>query len=168
MSGPAEPFPFADREPRGGKRGRILGIIRDELRKVPSTEIVTYALTRTGIDIQVGATFDLSIFIDGHINAEKAKLYVNWWVHPNEKDRFRFHYTDTTGFDCGWHRQENEHVDGLDHYQERDDSEDEYKYEPIEFDQNNPTGLVWEIAVDRLESRLRKRYDPNKRLSEFM
>lgn len=55
MNGPAGPFDFADEEPRGGKRRRILSILGDELRKVPSTEIVAYAETRTGIDVQVAA-----------------------------------------------------------------------------------------------------------------
>lgn len=168
MNGPTGPFDFADEEPRGGKRRRILSILRDELRKVPSTEIVAYAETRTGIDVQVAATFNLSIFVDGAVDAEGATIYVNWWPQPLEKDRFKFHYVESTGFNCGWHRQENDHVDGLDHYQEQTDPEKDYSYEPVEFEQNNPTGLVWEITVDRLTTRVRDHHDPNTRLSDYI
>jgi hypothetical protein len=167
MNGPAGPFEFAAEEPRGGKRGRILSILRDELRKVPTTEIVSYAETRAGIDIQVAATFNLSIFVDGLVDAEGATIYANWWPQATGKAQFKFHYVESTGFNCGWHRQENDHVEGLDHFQIQTDPDGDYEYEPVEFGQTNPTGLVWEIAIDRLTTRVRERHDPNTRLSEF-
>ncbi|WP_193361391.1 hypothetical protein [Halococcus hamelinensis] len=143
-------------------------IIIEELKKVPSTEIVNYAETRTGIDHQVVATFDTGIFANGIIADHDAKIYANWWPQPApDKAEFKFHYTDSSGYDCGWHRQKNEHVDGLDHFQERTDSEEEYEYEAVEFEQDNPTGLVWEIADDKLKRRVQTQHDPNFRLSDF-
>lgn len=84
---------------------------------------------------------------------------VNWWPQPEEEPPwFKFHYWDENGFDCGWHRHLNDHVEGTEHYQQRDSSDEDYSYEPIEFEAGNPVAVLWEVVGDRLPERLQKYY----------
>ena len=80
---------------------------------------------------------------------EAATLRVTW--HPLDPPEFVFHYSEDA-FDCGWHHEPNPHVEGWAHYQERTASGD-YSYEPIAFEGETATELVWEI-MDRLRTRL--------------
>lgn len=82
----------------------------------------------------------------GH-ETESATLRVTW--QPIDPPEFAFHYSEA-GFDRGWHREPNPHVDGDAHYQERDGP---YRYEPISFDGDTAPELVWEV-MERLEQRL--------------
>jgi hypothetical protein len=66
---------------------------------------------------------------------------------------FVFHYYDSTGRDFGWHREPNPHVDGLEHYQERDSPENEYRYEPAHFESHSPVDLLWDV-LGRIEVRV--------------
>ncbi|WP_338902017.1 hypothetical protein [Salinibaculum marinum] len=63
------------------------------------------------------------------------------------------HYSESDGLDCGFHCEPNPHVDGLLHYQERDDTNDEYTYVPVSFDARSVAGLLWEM-MDALADRL--------------
>ncbi|CCQ32664.1 hypothetical protein HTIA_0519 [Halorhabdus tiamatea SARL4B] len=63
-----------------------------------------------------------------------------------------FHYSDDTGFDCGWHREPNPHVDGKLHYQERSSAES-YQYESVSFSAETPPRILWTV-LDRLTDRL--------------
>ncbi len=44
-------------------------------------------------------------------------------------------------------------MDGLLHYQEREDANDAYTYEPVSFGARSVTGLLWEM-MDALADRL--------------
>jgi len=146
--------------PRGGKRERIHRRIKRNLQKVPGTETVEYVESRTGVEMQVRATVDTDIYADGVVDAETAHIYADWWPQPaGEPDRFKVHYTDSTGADCGFHRQENDHVEGLDHYQMRSSPSDPYHYESIGFDYDNPAGIIWEVVHERLPERLKEQYE---------
>ena len=70
---------------------------------------------------------------------------------------FQNHYAESSGFDSGWHRQANDHVDGLDHFQERESPEEEYRYSPVSLKIENPVGILWEVVDERLQDRLRQR-----------
>lgn len=85
---------------------------------------------------------------------DDATLQITWY--PGDHPQFTFHYSDSTGFDCGWHREPNPHVDGWAHYQERENSTGPYSYEAVTFEAETPTTLVWEV-LDRLRDRLEAR-----------
>lgn len=87
-------------------------------------------------------------------SADQATLRVTWY--PDSRPQFAFHYSDGTGFDCGWHCEPNPHVRQWLHYQERESAGEEYSDEPISFETDTPTTLVWEV-LDRLRERLEER-----------
>ncbi|RLM52736.1 hypothetical protein DVK07_21825, partial [Halorubrum sp. Atlit-26R] len=66
---------------------------------------------------------------------------------------YTLHYSEPAGFDCGIHCEPNPHVDGLLHFQEREDVDDPYTYEPVSFDAGSVSGLLWEM-LDALATRL--------------
>ena len=86
---------------------------------------------------------------------EEATLTIRWYTgeSANSDPEFAFHYSDSSGFDCGWHYEPNPHVDGWGHFQERESADDEYRYETITFGSLQPIPLLWEI-FDRLDDRL--------------
>ncbi|MDZ7731689.1 MAG: hypothetical protein U5K37_13460 [Natrialbaceae archaeon] len=86
---------------------------------------------------------------------EMGSLIVRWYAGESVEARpeFAFHYSDGSGFDCGWHHEPNPHVDGWGHYQERPSRNEEYVYEPITFESEVPVRVCWEV-MDRLRERL--------------
>lgn len=66
---------------------------------------------------------------------------------------YTLHYSEPDGLDCGFHCEPNPHVDGVLHYQEREDPNDAYSYEPVGFDARSATGLFWEL-IDELADRI--------------
>ena len=74
--------------------------------------------------------------------------------HPLDPPEFTFHYSDGD-FDYGWHHEPNPHVDGWAHYQERTTTGED-AYEPVAFEGETATELVWEI-MERLRERLERR-----------
>jgi len=76
-------------------------------------------------------------------------LTVRWFVsNPTDPVRFTFHYSDDSGFDCGWHHHEQDHVDGWGHYQQRQQDSEEYVYEEFQFGSKEPARVVWEILEE--------------------
>lgn len=153
MSGPMVPDPNIYNRLNGGRRNRIQGQLKSGLQQFPAVEFAQYVVTRTGIDKEIRADFDCDIFLEGKLNVDEAFLTVNWWTHPDGPDEFKFHYHDESEYDCGWHRHENKHVDGLDHLQWRTSPDDDYQYEAMEFDYDQPPGVLWEVR-DRLKEHL--------------
>jgi hypothetical protein len=88
-------------------------------------------------------------------DVEKGTLTIRWHSGstPDDPPEFAFHYSDDSGFDCGWHSEPNPHVEGRAHYQERETAEDDYTYEPISFASDHPVGILWEV-LERLHERL--------------
>ncbi|MFB6081200.1 MAG: hypothetical protein ABEJ67_00120 [Halanaeroarchaeum sp.] len=130
-----------------------------ELQKVPGIENVH--LERAQVEYQICADADTAIYADGAIDAADASVQINWWPEHDDTaaDWYQFHYYDSAGFDCGWHRHANDHVDGLAHYQERSSDDADYDYYPTDLDYDNPTGILWETIGDRLPARLKHRYE---------
>lgn len=88
-----------------------------------------------------------------HIGADAptGTLTVRWFVgDSDDRPRFTFHYSDESGFDCGWHHHEQDHVDGWGHYQERDSEGNEYTYEVFQFSSEEPSRIIWEV-LDNLQ-----------------
>lgn len=80
-------------------------------------------------------------------------LTVRWFVaDPTDRPRFTFHYSDESGFDCGWHHHEQDHVDGWGHYQKRESEKDDYTYEKFQFGSKEPSRVVW-VVLDELQRR---------------
>lgn len=145
-----------------GRRGRIMDQVRVNLRHYPATEHTAYSKTRDGRDSKLVATFNTDIFVDGVVEADDASLEVTWWTHPpGIDDQFKFHYIESAGYDCGWHRQPHPDRDEIpfDHFQQRADPEDEYQYQGVNFIEESPVGLVWEILETRLPQIVRARYE---------
>ncbi|MFO7925929.1 hypothetical protein [Natronomonas sp.] len=66
---------------------------------------------------------------------------------------YTLHYSEQDAFDCEFHCEPNPHVDGLLHYQVREDTNDAYTYEMVSFDARSVSGLLWEM-MDALANRL--------------
>ncbi|MDR5656680.1 hypothetical protein RH831_05740 [Halodesulfurarchaeum sp. HSR-GB] len=158
---PAPPTPGRNPfdHPIGGTRERALTAMATNLRKIPGTTNVRFESSTTGVDEELVGELDPNIYGDGILDVAAATVTLNWWPQPDSDAYwYRIHYHDSSGFDCGWHRHENDHVDGLDHYQERDSPDEDYVYYPFEPEYTNPIGLVWEIVDGRLSTRLEMRY----------
>ena len=149
----------------GRDRHRILRELRSELARHPAVQSVEGGPPDTYRELRV--TLDPSWF--GR-PAETASLRVTWIPNqspgPDASDRetgawtrtpirayYTLHYSEPDGLDCGFHCEPNLHVDGLLHYQERDDTTEEYTYVPVSFDGRSVTGLLWEM-MDALADRL--------------
>ena len=50
--------------------------------------------------------------------SDAGSLTVRWYAGETAEapPEFVFHYSDESGFDCGWHHEPNPHVDGWGHY----------------------------------------------------
>jgi len=130
--------------PFANSRHRALRAVIDALRRHP---VVTEARGHPPSTFtEVRATLAPDRW--GH-DTESATLRVTW--QPISPPEFAVHYSEE-GFDCGWHREPNPHVDGEAHYQERV-GEGSYRYEPITFEGETAPELVWEI-MERLRGRL--------------
>lgn len=102
--------------------------------------------------------------VDPHVlggTSGSGSVTVRWYAVASAKasPEFVFHYSDDSGFDCGWHHEPNPHIDGWGHYQEREGSDTEYSYEPQTFGSKVPARECWEV-IGWLEDRLRNQ-DPS-------
>jgi len=133
--------------PFANSRHRALRAVIDALRRHP---VVTEARGHPPSTFtEVRATLDPTRW--DH-DAESATLRVTW--QPISPPEFAFHYSED-GFDCGWHREPNPHVEGDAHYQERV-SDGSYRYESISLEGETAPELVWEI-MERLQSQVARR-----------
>jgi len=149
----------------GRRRHRILRELRGELARHPAVRSVEGNPPDAYRELR--ATLDPSWF---NRPAETASLRVTWIPNPalgpEASDRgtdtrnrtpirayYTLHYSEPDGLDCGFHCEPNPHVDGLLHYQERTDTDAEYRYDPVSFDARSVTGLLWEM-MDALADRL--------------
>ncbi|WP_008527343.1 hypothetical protein [Halorhabdus tiamatea] len=130
----------------GQQRHRILRELRRELERHPAVQRVNGSPADSVSELR--ATLDPGIL---GADAEEATLRVTWWPMPDDPG-YVFHYSDDTGFDCGWHREPNPHVDGKLHYQERSSAES-YQYESVSFSAETPPRILWTV-LDRLTDRL--------------
>jgi len=119
--------------------------IRQELIRYPAIKTVQGHPHDT-LFTEIRADVDPSLV---GMDAPSGTLTVRWFVgEPDDPRRFAFHYADETGFDCGWHHHEQDHIDGWGHYQERESEADEYSYDPFQFESEEPSRIVWEIVAE--------------------
>lgn len=131
----------------GRKRHRILRELHRELERHPAVQRVTGRPDDRYRELR--ATLDPVIL---GVEADDATLRVTWWPASDDPE-YAFHYSDDSGFDCGWHREPNPHVDGKLHYQERPSAEEPYAYESVSFSADTPPRILWTV-LDRLTERL--------------
>lgn len=88
-------------------------------------------------------------------SSESGSLTVRWYAGESTEaaPEFVFHYSDGSGFDCGWHHEPNPHVEGWGHYQARERSDDAYTYEPVTFESAVPVRVCWDV-MERLAAKL--------------
>ena len=149
----------------GRDRHRILRELRGDLARHPAVRSIVGEPPDEYRELR--ATLDPSWF--GR-PTEIASLRVTWiptpspgpeasdrpndaWMRTPIRAYYTFHYSESDGLDCGFHCEPNPHVDGLLHYQERDETNDAYTYEPVSFDARSVSGLLWEL-MDALADRL--------------
>ena len=128
------------------RRHRTLTELKRTIAHHPAVDIAT------GVRSNAGRFRELDVALDPLIlglDADWAGIRIEWRPRsdPSDPAYFVFHYYDSTGRDFGWHREPNPHIDGLEHYQERDLRESEY--EPT----HSPVDLLWEI-LGRIEERV--------------
>jgi hypothetical protein len=147
------------------KRHRILRALREQLDRHPA--ITNAHGIPDGYYAEVRAEVDPRYF--GR-DADTATFRVTW--HPNptfppgtgleDRERtsltanFAFHYSESSGFDCGWHLEPNPHVSGHLHFQERESSDEDYVYDEFTLTATSVVGVLWEV-LDALEARLREK-----------
>lgn len=134
------------------RRHRTLTELKRTIARHPAVDIAAGVRSDTGRFRELDVAFDPRIL---GIDADHAEIRIEWRPRPDpaEPAYFVFHYYDSTGRDFGWHREPNPHVDGLEHYQERDSPESEYEYEPARFESRSPIDLLWDI-LGRIEERV--------------
>ncbi|WIV68839.1 hypothetical protein [Natrialbaceae archaeon AArc-T1-2] len=126
--------------------------IRTELSRHPAITGVE-GLPHDTLHKELRATVDPA-FIGA--DTPKGTLTVRWIVgDPADPPRFIFHFSDESGFDCGWHHHEQDHVDGWGHFQEREHEQDEYTYRAFQFGSTEPSRVVWEV-LDELQTVLQE------------
>ena len=149
----------------GRDRHRILRELRGELARHPAVLSVAgeppseYRELQATLDPswfgRSGATASLRIawIPDPSPGPEDSDRMSDAWMRTPIRAYYTVHYSEPSGFDCGFHCEPNPHIDGLLHYQERDEVSNPYTYEPISFDACSVSGLLWEM-MDALANRL--------------
>ncbi|WP_336361611.1 hypothetical protein [Haladaptatus sp. ZSTT2] len=152
----------------GAERHRILRELRQQLEQHPAVEAAWGE--PEGSYAEVVASVNPSFF--GR-ETETATLRLVWYPAPtyteDESDAhgdgwienprthfeamFKLHYSESSGYDCGFYIEPNPHVEGWFHFQERDSPDTEYEYEPSRLDARSPVSALWEL-LDLLEERL--------------
>ena len=144
---------------------RLVRELRGELARHPAVRTVEGEPPDEHRELR--ATLDPSWF---DRPGETASLRVTWIPGPSPgpeaSDRandtrartpiqayYTLHYSESGGTDCGFHCEPNPHVDGLLHYQERENPNNAYTYEPVSFGARSVTGLLWEM-MDAIANRL--------------
>ena len=151
----------------GGDRHRILRELRGELARHPAVRSVEgdppdeYRELRAMIDQSwfgrstEPASIRVTWIPDPSPGPEASDRASDAWMRTPIRAYYTLHYSEPDGLDCGFHCEPNPHVDGLLHYQERDDASDPYIYEPVSFGARSVSGLLWEM-MDALASRLER------------
>jgi hypothetical protein len=93
---------------------RALREIRRQLERHPA--VVAARGFPPDAHTAVEATLDLVAFdaLPDDYPVETATLTVRWFAGetPEHRPKFSMHYSDDSGFDCGWHHEQNSHVEG--------------------------------------------------------
>jgi hypothetical protein len=141
----------SDRE-RARERDRVLRTLQREAEQYPATSSARGVPSEEFRELEVA----LDPLILGR-DVDRATLRIVWRPSnapaSDERAEFVFHYSEPTGYNCGWHREPNPHVEGWTHFQERLPGESTPEYGMARFGTESPVGIFWEV-VSRLDSHL--------------
>ena len=149
----------------GRNRHRILRELRGELVRHPAVRFVEgdppteYRELRAALNPswfgRPTATGSLRVtwLPDPTPGLEASDRANDTWMRTPIRAYYTLHYSESTGLDCGFHCEPNPHVDGLLHYQQRENANEAYTYEPVSFGARSVTGLLWEM-MDALATRI--------------
>ena len=131
-----------------------LQAIRRQLRRHPVITSVE-GLPHDALHTELRASVDPSSI---GLDVLDGTVTVRWFTGDRKsRPRFTFHYSDQSGFDCGWHHHEQEHLDEWGHYQEQTSEDADYSYKRFDFGSTEPARVVWEVleelqtVLERLE-----------------
>jgi hypothetical protein len=139
--------------PDSRERDAILSRLKEELQHHPVVTQVRFrpsAISARNLEAELDP-----IRFDSGERSRTATLDVRW--HPKDGDDwFRIHYSDpATGFDCGWHQDDDHPELGPAHFQWRDGDEAPTR-ESVRFSHETPVGILWE-CLERLETAIEER-----------
>jgi hypothetical protein len=121
--------------------------LTDVLRRSPEVASVRYepdAVVKRSIRARVGPNR-----VDPPTGPESPTLDVEWRFADDES-QYRIHYVDgNTGFNCGWHRDDDHPELGAVHFQYHDPATGANERVRADFEKNAPTEVLWS-ALDRL------------------
>lgn len=124
--------------------------LKDVLQRYPIVTTVTYEPDSI-IKESLRAQIDPNQVVPP-TGPQPPTLDVEWRFVENEP-YYRIHYADSnTGFNCGWHRDDDHPELGPVHFQYHDPLRDEQHYECARFKKTVPTEILW-VALDRLFER---------------
>jgi hypothetical protein len=121
--------------------------LKDVLQRYPLISVVTYEPD------SIIKKF-LSAQVDPHrvtppTGPEPPKVEVEWRF-VEDKPYYRIHYADpNTGFNCGWHRDDDHPNLGPVHFQYENPIAGESDHQPAQFAKSTPTEILW-LALDYL------------------
>ena len=77
------------------------------------------------------------------------------WRFSGDEQRYRIHYADpNTGFNCGWHRDDDHPELGPVHFQYEGPGSDERGREPAQFSKSVLTEILWSALDELFRERL--------------
>lgn len=120
---------------------------RDVLERVPHITTIEYVPDDVAAK-QLQATFDPSR-INPPTGPEAPELVIKWY-RQTPHDWFRINYSDpNTDFHAGWHQDEDHEDLGRAHFQYSID--EETTHQPVTFQHETPSLILWEIIENLLE-----------------
>lgn len=132
---------------RGTTDSSVYEGLKDVLQRYPAVRTVAYepdSIVKTSLRAEVEPNS-----VVPPTGPESPTLDVEWRFTTNEQ-YYRIHYADSnTGFDCGWHRDDDHPELGPVHFQYYHARTDEIEYEDARFEKAVPTEILW-TALDRL------------------
>ena len=121
--------------------------LKDILQRYPVVRTVTYepdSIIKESLRAQIDPNP-----VEPPTGPQSPTLDVEWRFAENEP-YYRIHYADSnTGFNCGWHRDDDHPELGPVHFQYYHSLRDEQSYERAQFKKTIPTEILW-TGLDRL------------------
>jgi len=127
--------------------GSVYEGLKDVLQRYPISQTVAYepdSIVKKFLRAQIAPAR-----VVPPTGPESPLLDVEWRFDGSEQ-YYRIHYADpNTGFNCGWHRDEDHPNLGSVHFQYEHPGTGEQDHEPATFQKTIPTEILW-TALDRL------------------
>lgn len=132
---------------RGTTDSSVYSGLKDVLQRYPRVRTVAYEPDRI-VKRFLRAEVDPTRVVPP-TGPESPTLDVEWRFVENDS-QYRIHYADpNTGFNCGWHRDDDHPELGAVHFQYEHPLRDDSAHEAAQFEKSIPTEVLWS-ALDRL------------------